>query len=147
MSFPQVTVTTTRYPTSYLSFNSVDDPAHAISPSCNTVTRVPKRSASSRWCVVINTAFPFAFFRSSFCICRRARGSTPAVGSSRTTLGGSPAKARATDSRLRIPPDSDFAVYRFLALSSTSFSRVFLFSSNVFFPRTPRNRNTKSTWS
>uniref|UniRef100_A0A6B0UZA4 Secreted protein n=1 Tax=Ixodes ricinus TaxID=34613 RepID=A0A6B0UZA4_IXORI len=68
--------------------------------------RSPRRSASSMWCVLMITVRPSLSLSRRSQMERRAWGSTPAVGSSNSTVRLPPTKARDTDSLRRRPPES-----------------------------------------
>ena len=63
----------------------IEDPTHTSFPELTIAILSPKRSASSIKCVDMMIVRPFFCFNITSQMARRAYGSTPAVGSSRTT--------------------------------------------------------------
>ena len=86
--------------------SSASVPSAMIRPSCRTAIRSASCSASSRYCVVSRMVVPRP--ASSRIVCQtssRDCGSSPVVGSSRKSTGGSPMRLIAMSRRRRMPPE------------------------------------------
>ena len=88
--------------------SSASDPDATLRPSCTTTMWVARRSTSSKSWVTrtIGAATVRRTSSSSSCRRRRTCRSTAAKGSSSSSTRGSRARARATATRCRSPPDS-----------------------------------------
>ena len=81
-------------------------PQHFTLPAAMIATRSANASASSMWCVVRSTDRSTRTSRSRVQTSRRATGSIPAVGSSRTTSLDPPVSAAAIITLRFWPPES-----------------------------------------
>ena len=81
-------------------------PSAMIRPSWRIAIRSASCSASSRYCVVSSTVVPWpASSRTVLQTSSRDCGSSPVVGSSRKSTGGSPIRLIAMSRRRRMPPE------------------------------------------
>ncbi len=82
-------------------------------PPASTIVRSTIESSVSRSCVTMNTVSPRLSLntRTRRSKARALMGSSPDVGSSRNRISGSRASARASATRLRMPPDSSAGAF------------------------------------
>lgn len=113
------------YPMPNLFFRNSELPQHLIFPLLITAFRSASMSASSIKCVVNSITFPCLLDCSKDHICLLEYGSTPAVGSSRMMILGSPIIAIPTDSFLFWPPLRCFAKESACSVKSMSFKVFF----------------------
>uniref|UniRef100_A0A182JG19 Uncharacterized protein n=1 Tax=Anopheles atroparvus TaxID=41427 RepID=A0A182JG19_ANOAO len=109
------------------SCGRIEDPQHRSRPRETTALRSAKMSASSMKCVVSRITLPCLRFCRMDHMCRREYGSTPAVGSSRMMIFGSPMIAMPTESFRFCPPLRCLTLVS--AVSNRSISRSVFFTS------------------
>ena len=111
-----------------------------IRPPCRTAIRSARCSASSRCCVVSSTVVPpSASSRTVLQTSLRDCGSSPVVGSSRKSTGGSPMRLIAMSRRRRMPPEY------VAARRSPASSRSKRASSPSAIPRGSGRRRSRAT--